>query len=72
MKKEEEAVEDDVWINETSFEEVNKYLEGKKGRGLLRGEHPSGAAVSSAYWDPSGRRIVSTCYDDHLRGVFAC
>ncbi|KAG8942914.1 hypothetical protein FRC04_003314 [Tulasnella sp. 424] len=67
VKNEEEDAEDDVWINETSFEEVNKYLEGKKGRGLLRGEHPSGAAVSSAYWDPSGRRIVSTCYDDHLR-----
>ncbi|KIO18595.1 hypothetical protein M407DRAFT_11804 [Tulasnella calospora MUT 4182] len=66
-KEEEEEADDDVWINETSFEEVNKYLQGKKGRGLLRGEHSSGAAVSAAYWDPSGRRIVSTCYDDHLR-----
>ncbi|KAG8924185.1 hypothetical protein FRC00_005404 [Tulasnella sp. 408] len=66
-KEEEEEAGDDVWINETSFEEVDKYLKGKKGRGLLRGEHSSGAAVSAAYWDPSGRRIVSTCYDDHLR-----
>ncbi|KAG9050812.1 hypothetical protein FS837_002368, partial [Tulasnella sp. UAMH 9824] len=66
-KEEEEEAGDDVWINETSFEEVEKYLGGKKGRGLLRGEHSSGAAVSAAYWDPSGRRIVSTCYDDHLR-----
>ncbi|KAG8976938.1 hypothetical protein FRB90_009005, partial [Tulasnella sp. 427] len=66
-KEEDEEEEDEVWVNETSFEEVSKYLQGKKGRGLLRGEHSSKAAVSSAYWDPSGRRIVSTCYDDHLR-----
>ena len=26
-------------------------------------------SVSSAYWDPSGRRIVSTSYDNRLRGV---
>lgn len=28
-------------------------------------------AVSSAYFDPSGTKILSTSYDDKLRGEFA-
>ncbi|KAG8958736.1 hypothetical protein FRC03_008858 [Tulasnella sp. 419] len=54
----------------TEYEEVDKYLQSKKGPGLLRGTYVHGLSVSSAYWDPSGRRIVSTSYDDKLR-VFA-
>ncbi|KXN86877.1 hypothetical protein AN958_09472, partial [Leucoagaricus sp. SymC.cos] len=35
--------------------------------GLLRGEFPHDKSCSSAYWDPRGRQIVSTSYDDTLR-----
>lgn len=27
-------------------------------------------SVTAAYWDPSGRNVVSTCYDDRLRREF--
>ncbi|KDQ11727.1 hypothetical protein BOTBODRAFT_114091, partial [Botryobasidium botryosum FD-172 SS1] len=40
---------------------------GKKKDALLRAEFEHGMSVTSAYWDPSGRRIVSTCYDNRLR-----
>ncbi|KAF8838340.1 WD40 repeat-like protein [Paxillus ammoniavirescens] len=52
---------------EYDFDEVQKFAESKKGSGLLRGECPHGKSVSSAYWDPRGRSIVSTSYDDTLR-----
>ncbi|EJU05588.1 WD40 repeat-like protein [Dacryopinax primogenitus] len=41
--------------------------QGKKGYGLLKAQFEHRASASSAYWDPSGRKIVSTSYDDHLR-----
>ncbi|KZT58936.1 WD40 repeat-like protein, partial [Calocera cornea HHB12733] len=40
---------------------------GKPGYGLLKAQYQHGASASSAYWDPSGRKIVSTSYDDHVR-----
>ena len=46
---------------------VQKYLDSKVGQGTLRGEWTHGKSVSSAYWDPRGRSIVSTSYDDQLR-----
>ena len=46
---------------------VSKYIESKKGKGTLRAEWRHDKSVSSAYWDPQGRQIVSTCYDDTLR-----
>ncbi|KAG8896634.1 hypothetical protein FRB99_008791, partial [Tulasnella sp. 403] len=52
---------------ETAYEEVKAVLDSKRGKGLLRGSYAHNQSVSSAYWDPSGRRIVSTSYDDHLR-----
>lgn len=30
-----------------------------------------GKAVTSAYFDPSGRHLVTTCYDDKIRGELA-
>ncbi|KAG9001621.1 hypothetical protein FRB93_012047 [Tulasnella sp. JGI-2019a] len=65
--KKQESDEDLPSMNETEYEEVSKYLTSKRGPGLLRAEHPHNLSVSSAYWDPSGRRIVSTSYDDTLR-----
>ncbi|KAG8888298.1 hypothetical protein FRB98_008044 [Tulasnella sp. 332] len=65
--KKEKPEEDLPAMNETEYEEISKYLESKRGPGLLRAEHPHKLSVSSAFWDPSGRRIVSTSYDDTLR-----
>lgn len=48
-------------------EVIEKHIEDKKNKGLMRGEWRHGKSVSSAYWDPHGRRIVSTCYDDAIR-----
>ncbi|KAJ4475167.1 WD40-repeat-containing domain protein [Lentinula edodes] len=46
---------------------VTKYRESKEGVGCLRGEWRHDKSVSSAYWDPRGRSIVSTSYDDAIR-----
>ena len=46
---------------------MQKFLDSKKGQGCLRGEWTHGKSVSSAYWDPRGRSVVSTSYDDTLR-----
>lgn len=35
--------------------------------GLLRGDWAHDKSCSSAYWDPRGRQIVSTSYDDTVR-----
>ncbi|KAH0826908.1 WD40 repeat-like protein [Lanmaoa asiatica] len=53
--------------SEFDFEKIQKFIESKKGSGALRGEHAHGKSVTSAYWDPRGRSIVSTSYDDTLR-----
>lgn len=46
---------------------VQTYYQSAKGKGIDRGSWKHGQSVSSAYWDPSGRRVVSTSYDDTLR-----
>jgi hypothetical protein len=46
---------------------VNEYASGPGGKGLFRAEFSHYKSVSSAYWDPRGRQIVSTSYDDTLR-----
>ncbi|KAF8964048.1 WD40-repeat-containing domain protein, partial [Flammula alnicola] len=46
---------------------VEKYMESEAGKGGLRGEWKHEKSASSAYWDPRGRQIVSTSYDDTLR-----
>lgn len=53
------------------FDVINEHLESPKGKGCLRAEWRHGKSVSAAYWDPRGRSIVSTSYDDLLRGWFA-
>ncbi|KAF8651464.1 hypothetical protein AX16_004763 [Volvariella volvacea WC 439] len=49
------------------FETVEKYCQSNKGLGSQRADWVHGKSVSSAYWDPRGRSIVSTSYDDALR-----
>ncbi|KAJ7581437.1 WD40-repeat-containing domain protein [Mycena floridula] len=46
---------------------VTRFLDSPKGKGCLRSEWRHEKSVSSAYWDPRGRSIVSTSYDDTLR-----
>lgn len=45
---------------------VDELVQSKKQQ-VLRGEWRHGKSVSAAYWDPRGRSIVSTSYDDTLR-----
>ncbi|KIK57771.1 hypothetical protein GYMLUDRAFT_746592 [Collybiopsis luxurians FD-317 M1] len=52
---------------EFDSEVVTKYRESKEGAGFLRSEWRHDKSVSSAYWDPRGRSIVSTSYDDSIR-----
>ncbi|KDR81655.1 hypothetical protein GALMADRAFT_239741 [Galerina marginata CBS 339.88] len=46
---------------------VNEHIDSKAGNGAFRGEFKHEKSASSAYWDPSGRQIVSTSYDDTIR-----
>ncbi|CAK9780454.1 unnamed protein product [Cutaneotrichosporon oleaginosum] len=48
-------------------ERVESYMQGTKGKGLLRASYEHGKSCSAAYWDPTGRRILTTSYDDKLR-----
>lgn len=47
---------------------VQEYSEpGAEGAGLERAVGRHGKSCSSAVWDPYGRRVLTTSYDDHLR-----
>lgn len=46
---------------------VNEYMEDPESKGIMRAEFGHNKSASSAYWDPRGRQIVSTSYDDRLR-----
>lgn len=46
---------------------IQKYLASKKGKTCLRAEWRHGKSVSAAFWDPRGRSIVSTSYDNTLK-----
>lgn len=49
---------------------VNEYLATDAGKGGFRGEWKHDKSASSAYWDPRGRSIVSTSYDDTIRCMY--
>jgi len=53
--------------NEFDEDVINGFLSSSNGKTCLRGEWRHNKSVSSAYWDPRGRSIVSTSYDDTLR-----
>ncbi|SJL00456.1 related to WD repeat-containing protein CNI03070 [Armillaria ostoyae] len=54
-------------VVEIGLESVNEFVESKKGHGCLRCEWRHDKSVSSAYWDPRGKSVVSTSYDDTIR-----
>ncbi|KAF7294880.1 DNA damage-binding protein CMR1 [Mycena indigotica] len=53
--------------SEADYDTVTEYTQSKRGQGCLRADWRHDKSVSSAYWDPRGRYIVSTSYDDTLR-----
>lgn len=53
------------------YDRMQGYMESKSGKGLLRASFQHGKSCSAAYWDPYGRRILTTSYDDKLRGKFS-
>ena len=57
-------------VLEADNEVVDRFLMSKPGQGTVVAEYEHGQSASSAYWDPSGTRIVSTSYDSRLRGAF--
>lgn len=52
---------------ETPWSAIDKHMAGK-GRDLLRASFQHGKSCSAAYWDPWGKRVLTTSYDDRLRG----
>jgi len=54
-------------IVEINSEALSAFLDSRGGRGALMADWAHQRSVSSAYWDPSGSRIVSTSYDDTIR-----
>lgn len=52
-------------------EKVNNYMSSAKGKGLHRASYQHGKSCSAAYWDPWGRRILTTSYDDKLRSTLS-
>ncbi|WRT70364.1 uncharacterized protein IL334_007362 [Kwoniella shivajii] len=58
---------DSFITGETDYEGVSKFMTSKKGTGILRASWKHGKSCSSAYWDPWGKRILTTSYDDRLR-----
>lgn len=56
-------------LGSVSSDDVVEHAASKSGKGLLRGVWKHGKSCSSAYWDPWGGRVLTTSYDDHLRGA---
>lgn len=47
-------------------ETIQTFMGSTQGRGLMRAEFQHGKSATSAQWDPRGRSIVSTSYDDSV------
>lgn len=54
-------------VLELELADVEKLDKIKWGTTTLRAECKHDKSVTAAYWDPRGRSIVSTSYDDILR-----
>lgn len=52
-----------------AYESIDQHTKSAKNKdkGLLRASYQHGKSCSAAYWDPRGRRILTTSYDDKLR-----
>ncbi|TFK76374.1 WD40 repeat-like protein [Pluteus cervinus] len=54
-------------FEEASGASMAEFLETPDGKASVVAEWTHDKSVSSAYWDPRGRSVVSTSYDDSLR-----
>jgi hypothetical protein len=54
-------------VLELGLQDVEQLDKPKGGTATLRADCKHDKAVTSASWDPRGRSVVSTCYDDALR-----
>ncbi|ODN81496.1 hypothetical protein L202_01918 [Cryptococcus amylolentus CBS 6039] len=54
-------------VGVSDYDAVSTFMGTKPGKGLMRGKWQHGKSCSSAYWDPWGRRLLTTSYDDTLR-----
>lgn len=54
---------------EINSDVIEEFGQTKKGKCTMRGEWKHGKSVTAGYWDPHGRRIVSTSYDDTIRST---
>ncbi|EKM55479.1 uncharacterized protein PHACADRAFT_208996 [Phanerochaete carnosa HHB-10118-sp] len=52
---------------EINAEQLEEFRETKAGKDVMRGEWRHGKSVTAGYWDPHGRRAVSTSYDDTIQ-----
>jgi WD40 repeat protein len=57
-------------VLELELQDVAQLDKPKGGTATLRADCKHDKAVTSASWDPRGRSVVSTCYDDALRCMF--
>lgn len=57
-------------VLELELQDVEQLDKPMVGTATLRAECKHDKAVTSANWDPRGRSIVGTCYDDAIRSVF--
>lgn len=63
----EKTEDEDDQAPESTWEDIEAYLGTGNGPKCLWGEWKHRQSVSSAFWDISGHRIVSTSYDDTIR-----
>lgn len=54
-------------VFEADYDVVQQFIKSNSGRGSILARYEHGQSASSAYWDPSGRHVVSTSYDNHIR-----
>jgi WD40 repeat protein len=59
-------------VLELELGSVDEFRASKAGTATLRAEWKHDKSVTAAYWDPRGRSIVSTSYDDTLRSTSRC
>lgn len=62
--------EDNFVEQHFGWDAIDKYQAKKSNWKILRARAPHGLSCSSAYWDGAGSRILTTSYDDRIRGQF--
>ncbi|WVQ84906.1 hypothetical protein IAT38_007069 [Cryptococcus sp. DSM 104549] len=62
-----EGVPETGLLTQSSLEAFDRYFATAKGKATMLAQWQHGKSCSSAYWDPWGRRILTTSYDDKLR-----